>query len=87
MVKWGKRKKDSQAYKKKGSKGGKMKGAKRTKRIHAKDFGDNPDIRHSHGEIGKGGYNPAEPWEKRYRQEKVKEGLTAQKIVEVIKDL
>lgn len=34
------------------------------KRTHAKDFGDNPKIRHSHGEHKT--INMAQPWEKRY---------------------
>jgi hypothetical protein len=47
---------------------GKKKTQKRSRRLRAKDFGDNPKIRHSHGEHTH--FNPNEPWEVRYRREK-----------------
>ena len=43
---------------------------RKAKRSKAKDFGDNPKIRHSHGEHKR--YAKAEPWEKAYRKRKRK---------------
>ena len=38
------------------------------KRTHAKDFGDDPKIRHSHGEHTK---TSKEPWELKYRHDRM----------------
>jgi hypothetical protein len=43
---------------------------KRKKRTRAKHFGDNPKIRHSHGEHKR--YAKKEPWERAYRKQKRK---------------
>lgn len=42
----------------------------RKKRTKAKYFGDNPKIRHSHGEHTTS--SKSEPWEKAYRKRKLK---------------
>jgi hypothetical protein len=44
-----------------------IRGSKKSKAYKAKDFGDNPDIRHSHGEDKQ--LNVQEPWEIRYAVE------------------
>lgn len=41
---------------------------KRQRQKRARDFGDDPNIRHSHGEHTK--HNPNEPWERRYQKKK-----------------
>ena len=45
-------------------------GKRRHRRKTAKDFGDNPKIRRSHGEYKR--YAKQQPWERRYRQQKKK---------------
>ena len=43
---------------------------RRKKRTRARHFGDNPKIRHSHGEHKR--YAKKEPWERAYRKQKRK---------------
>ncbi|RLI23370.1 hypothetical protein DRO57_08830 [Candidatus Bathyarchaeota archaeon] len=50
-----------------GKKKGKSKKS-RKKRLRARDFGDNPKIRRSHGEAEK--VNLEEPWERYYQRQK-----------------